>query len=197
MRAKIDVVERTDHRGNRESRKIESETFRAQIGGLHIFVHRAVEVRQQAAERHLALSLRLPQGLGRACFAEVVREPALNRFPQAKFSVERHLRDARRASRVSALHLHAGTQRVHGGRGARRGRLGSFHACRWIAPCVRKAEVARPACPAIVRQADRVARRQARRTTAPPRASRARPAKRLPPGFENRFEKNRPSICCA
>src|SRR5450759_5281637 len=104
MRAKINVVKGTKHCGNREPRKIEPETFRAQIGGLNVFVYCAVDVRQQAAERHFALSLRLPQSLCRARLAEVIRKPALNRFPHAKLSVERHVRDTRRASRVDALH---------------------------------------------------------------------------------------------
>src|SRR6266852_5817594 len=100
MRAKINVVKRPDHRGNRETRKIEAEAERLQVRGLNVFVYRAVEIGQQAAERHLALSLRLPQGLRRASLPEVICKPALNRFPQAKLSVERHFRDTRRASRV-------------------------------------------------------------------------------------------------
>src|ERR1700688_1420805 len=102
MRAKIDVVERADHRGNREPRKIESETERLEVGGLHVFVYCAVQVWEQAAERRPALSLRLPQSLGRACFSQVVRQPTPNRFLQAKLSVERHLGDTWRASRVGA-----------------------------------------------------------------------------------------------
>ena len=127
MGAKIHVVKRADHGRNRKPGKIEPETLRAQIGGLNVLVHRAIDVRQQHAARSLALSLRLPQGLRRARLAEVIGKAALNRFPQAKLSVERHVRDARRASRVGALHLHAWIQRVHRGGGARRGLLRSLH----------------------------------------------------------------------
>ena len=149
MRAKINVIKRSDHVGNREPRKIESETFRAQVGGLNIFVDRAVEVRQQAAERHLALPLRLPQGLSRACLAEVIGQPALDRFPQAKFPVKRHVRDARRAARIGALHLHAWDSACSRWPWCSARAPRKFSRCRCFAPCGRKEEVARPACPAI------------------------------------------------
>ncbi len=127
MRAKIDVIKRADHRGNYGPRKIETETFRAQVRGLHIFGNGTIQVRQQAAERHLALPIGLAHGLGRAGLAQVKYKPAFNRFPQSQLPVERHFRDAGSASRIRALHLHAGTERVDRGRGAGRGRFGCFH----------------------------------------------------------------------
>src|ERR1700676_859664 len=102
MCAKIHVVKRTDHIGNRESRKTESESERLQVGGLNIFSHCAIEVWQQAAECHLALPLRLAHCLSRARLAEVIREAAFNRLLQAKLSIERHIRDTRRAPAVLA-----------------------------------------------------------------------------------------------
>ena len=127
MRAKIDVVKRPNDVGNRKSRKTKSETFRAQIGSLYVLADCAVEIRKQAATRHLTLTLRLPQSLGRARFTEVIGKSPPNGVAQTEFSIERHFGAAGRASRVRALHLHVWIQRVYGSGGAWRRGLRSLY----------------------------------------------------------------------
>ena len=127
--------------------KLNRKPVRAQVGGLHVFVDRPFKFGSKCAARHFAL----PFACRRACVAPVwprlYASAALNRFLQAKLAVERHVRNARRASRVRALHLHVGIQRIHGGGGAWRGLVGSLYACRCFARCGRRAEAARPAEP--------------------------------------------------